>query len=227
MKVEEVMTKDVATVMPETPVKEVARLLVERHVSGVPVVDRDGRVLGVVSGTDILLKERGSTGRRGGLLARLAGRDTGEAKARARVASEAMSSPAIEVSPAASVAEAAGRMIDHGVDRLVVVQHPLGRSDEGRLVGIVSRSDLVRAFAREDAELELEIRTALERDFGVFPGQVQVSVAQGEVRLAGQVDFKMTAELIESAAARVPGVVEVQSELTWRLKEPERAPSVA
>ncbi|HZC29899.1 MAG TPA: CBS domain-containing protein, partial [Gaiellaceae bacterium] len=153
MRVQDVMTKDVAAVLPGTPLKEVAQLLVDRKVSGVPVVDGDGCVLGVVSETDLLVKERGAPRRRGGPLAWLVDPiEIGQRlKLEARVAGEAMSAPAVTISPLRSLAAAAESMLDNRVNRLPVVR-------DGKLVGIVTRADLVQAFARSDAELVQEIR---------------------------------------------------------------------
>ena len=140
------------TVEPLTPLKEVARLLVERRVSGVPVVDDDGTVVGVVSEGDILVKERDRQSP-ASLLGHLLEWDEGNRLRReARDAADAMTGPAVTIRPSRSVSEAASLMLDRSVNRLPVVdQH-------GKLVGIVTRADLVRAFARSDEEIEREIR---------------------------------------------------------------------
>src|ERR671936_785351 len=114
MIVADVMTTNVVKVRPSMPLKEVAELLLSRGISGVPVVDAEGRVLGVVSETDILAKEQGAI-ERAGLLHRLLSPDTRseQAKVEATTAAEAMTSPAVTVSPHATVAEAATRMLEH------------------------------------------------------------------------------------------------------------------
>jgi len=216
MKVKQVMTTAVATVGPTTPLKDVARLLERRRISGVPVVDRDGTVLGVVSEGDVLAKEQGSieTARR--LWQR---RDQEHAVRRVKrgavTAGEAMTSPAVVIGPARAVATAARIMLDRGVNRLPVVE-------EGRLVGIVTRADLVRAFARPDADLEREIRTeVLEQAMWIASDQVEVSVAEGVVRLSGIVETQADAEVMARLVERVPGVVSVTSDVGWRMRAPE------
>ena len=100
MKVEDLMTQDVVTVTAGAPLKEVAAMLVERDISGVPVVDETGNVLGVVSESDILYKERERGSGRGGLLRHLRrGNRELETKLAARTAGEAMTSPAAAVWP--------------------------------------------------------------------------------------------------------------------------------
>jgi CBS domain-containing protein len=139
--VEQLMTAPVVTVPANRSLKEVALLLVEHRISGVPVVE-DGTVLGVVSEGDIVAKERGATTPApDGLLAWLFGNDEEiTAKLAARTAADAMSSPTVTIETWRSAATAAALMTDRGVNRLPVV-------DRGRLVGIVTRADLVRAFA--------------------------------------------------------------------------------
>jgi CBS domain-containing protein len=209
MKVQDVMTKDVRTVEPQTGLKDAARLLAELGISGLPVVV-DGAVVGVVSEADVLVKERGVQPPHHGFVGLLfsEGVDIGE-KLRAVTAGEAMTSPAITISPGRPVSEAAGKMIDANVNRLPVVD------EDGRLVGIVTRADLVRAFVRADEEIAREIREdVVLKTLWIAPEQVTVSVAHGFVRLSGRVGSESDAELVASLARRVPGVVSVESALS-------------
>jgi CBS domain-containing protein len=217
MRVEELMTKRVKTVAPGASLKQVAALLIENGISGVPVCDVDGRVLGVVSEADVLLKEQGVE-RAGGRLARLIapGNDQEIAKAEARTAGEAMTAPAITINPFRSVHEAGRLMLEHGINRLPVVR-------EDRLVGIVTRADLVRAFDRGDDAIAQEIRVELlERSLWLEPEAVAVEVERGQVTLRGEVEGRSDAQLIERLVARVVGVVGVTSELTWRVDDTSR-----
>jgi CBS domain-containing protein len=211
MKIKEIMSRDVVTVTTDTSLKQVAEILADRGVSGLPVVDNDGFVVGVVSEADILFKERGPSTRRG-VFACLLDRHgvEGQLKLEARTAGEAMTSPAIVIAPQQSVAEAAHIMLDLRVKRLPVL-------DDGRLVGIVARSDLVSAFARPDEDIEREIREdVLEHTLWLRdPDAITVAVKDGTVKLQGTVDTPTDAELVEVFAAKVPGVVEVGSSLTW------------
>jgi CBS domain-containing protein len=210
MKVQDVMTTDVATVDVGTPLRDVAAVLAEKRISGVPVV-AEGKVVGVVSEGDILAKERGAPRERGGIFGFLVGdRAAAELKLEARTAGEAMSAPAVTIEPERPVSEAAATMIDEGVNRLPVVD-----ADEA-LLGIVTRADLVRAFVRTDAELATEIREdVLLRALWIPPDNVQVAVAEGAVTLRGHVENRATAEMLPGFVQRVPGVVSVLCEVTW------------
>jgi CBS domain-containing protein len=222
MRVDEVMTRDVVTVPPEASLKDVAAALVEHGISGLPVCDDDGHVLGVVSEWDILVKERGVRRHRGGSLAWLVdGTSYAEVrKATAHTAGEAMSSPAVTIGTYRTVAEAARMMLERGINRLPVV-----RGD--KLVGIVTRADLVRAFMRSDTEIGREITEEVEQTLWISPEEVQVEVEGGDVMLKGQLQARSDAHLLARLASRVPGVVEVHSELTWRVDDiGRRAPHI-
>jgi CBS domain-containing protein len=208
MIVADVMTTEVVKVRPSLPLKEVAEVLIAGGISGVPVVDAEGRVLGIVSETDILAKEQGTI-ERAGRLHRLLSPDTRseQAKVEATTAGEAMTSPAVTIAPHATVAEAAATMLERCVNRLPVVDGP-------QLRGIVTRADLVRAFIRPDAEIAHQVQDeVLRRRLWIKPEDVRVSVEQGSVRLQGHVESKKVARKVESLVRELPGVVEVDSYL--------------
>jgi len=212
MRVDDVMTTDVATVTPGASLKDVARILVERDISGVPVMDADGDVLGVVSEADLLAKERAEPPTRGGPLAWLV--DPIEVierrKLGARLAGEVMTSPAVTIAPYRNLATAAGIMLDNRVNRLPVVS-------DGKLVGIVTRADLVRAFARSDAEVLEEIRQdVLGRQMLLDDYAVGVEIDAGDVVLSGEMGRRSQVELMPRLVARVAGVVGIENKLTWR-----------
>ena len=208
MRVRDVMTTDVATVAPDTDLRDVAALLVRMRVSGVPVVD-SGHVVGVVSERDILFKERPSDGIHRGLLAWVMDEGDLMLKVDARKAREAMTRPPVTIGASRSVADAAALMLDEGVSRLPVV-------DGGDLVGIVTRHDLVRAFARSDEEIWQEIDSdPLIRSYWRRPGDYDITVTRGEVTLTGKVGSKEEARLVEAFVDRVPGVLGLRSRLRW------------
>lgn len=210
MKVREIMTTNVFTVPADMPLKQVATRMLEYGISGLPVVDEEQCVIGVLSETDILYKER-TAPKRDGLVDWLVhyGEDPPAAKLNARTAGQAMTSPAVTITPRRSVADAAELMLELGIDRLPVV-------DAGQLVGIVARADLVRAFARGDEEIELEIRRdVLVAKLWLDPAEVKVHVEDGYVTLEGRVDDEGVAEQILNCTQRVPGVVSVEPRLTW------------
>lgn len=205
MKVRDLMTEDVVTVSPQTPLKEVARLLTEWRISGAPVVGVEGYVLGVVSEADILWKEEPGRRRRMEWLHALD--DRGRMKSSAVDAGEAMTTPAVMIDENAFVSDAARLMLDRGIKRLPVVS-------KGSLVGIVTRSDLIRAFARRDEEIEREIRDdVLMHAHWIPPGSIQVTVDKGRVRLLGEVETPDLADSVRFFVERVPGVVSVDSRL--------------
>ena len=157
MNVSHIMTTNVVSARPDASLKEVAELLVEHGISGLPVVSGDGEVVGVISEADLLVKQQAARPRRKGWLASfLDSTDAREQlKLDARIASEAMTTPAITIAPHRTLSAAAQLLLEHRIDRLPVVQ-------SGRLVGIVTRADLVRAFARSDEEVAAEARTEVE-----------------------------------------------------------------
>jgi CBS domain-containing protein len=219
MRIGQLMTTNVISVAPDTPLKEVAHLLVTHGISGVPVCDPDGVVLGVVSEADILRKEQGIDTDLPPLLSWVVGRLDGElAKVTARTAGEAMTAPAIIARPTQQVAEVARLMIDRSINRVPVAA-------DGKLVGIVSRADLVRAFARSDEEIEREIREdAIFRTLLLLPEQLGVTVRDGRVGICGYVEREPDAHALVQHVQRVPGVLHVDSDLQWRSEpRPERA----
>ena len=217
MQISDLMTTDVVTTTADTPLRDIAQTLLEHEISGMPVCDDSGAVLGVVSEGDILFKERGRLDPRGGFVGWLLGsRPERELeKAQARTAGEAMSSPPITAAPFESSAAAARRMTEEGINRLPVV------AMDGRLVGILTRTDLIRAFVRPDHVIATEIRDdVLRRVLWLAPGVIDVDVRDGEVDLAGELDTEAETEVLEKLVAKVPGVVSVRSAVTFR---PERA----
>jgi CBS domain-containing protein len=211
MKINEIMQRDVVTVAPEASLKDVAALLVEHRISGLPVCLADGRVVGVISEADIVRKEQADDFASNAFLGRLLDKayDDGNRFA-ARTAGGAMTSPAITVHSTDDVAQAAHLMVERQVNRLPVV-------DGARLVGIVTRSDLVRAFDRDDAAIRREIEEdVLRSTLWIEPETLEIGVENGVVELDGCVETKTIAEIIRAFVRRVPGVVDVTSRLTWR-----------
>jgi CBS domain-containing protein len=217
MKIAEIMHRDVLTVTPETSLKDVAALLVRHRISGVPVVGPDGRVVGVVSEADIVLKEQGFEVELGSFLGRLLDDAYGDNdRFDARTAGDAMTSPAVTASPTQSVYEAARLMATKKVNRLPVVQG-------SRLVGIVTRADIVRAFQRDDDEIEREIaQDVLLETLWIDPEPLEIRVEDGVVTLGGTVETKTIAQIVAAYVRRVPGVVAVHSELGWHVEDTGR-----
>ena len=222
MTVRDVMTKSVVTVKESTPLKDVAGLLVEHGISGVPVMDDTGHVAGVISEADFLFKELGPGAIQERRLERLFGPSkttrAQRAKLVATTAGEAMTSPPISIRTSATVAEAARSMTSHAVNRLVVL-------DDDRLVGIVTRADLVRAYVRSDEELVETIRQdVLLRILWLDPAAFHVKVTHGVATITGHVERRSTADMVESTIAMVPGVVRVNADITWSLEDSDIKP---
>jgi len=209
VKVKQLMHDDVVAVERETPLKVVASLLVEHRISGVPVVDADRKVLGVVSEADIVVKEQATKPGSRILDWLLGGGHLEPERLAARTAEEAMSSPALTVGAGTEVFQAARLMTEKGFKRLPVVD------DGGALIGIVTRSDLVRAFARSDDELASEIDEMVHLTLLIEDERLHVHVHDGEVHLSGTLERRSDAELLPRFVARVPGVVDIRSTLRW------------
>ena len=213
MRVADVMTADVYTTTPETPIRTLARRLGEHGVAGMPVIGDDGSVIGVISEADVLAKARRQPEDAGrtALSRLLHPRPTQEPLKRdARTVAEAMTAPAVTIESFASLATAAARMLEHGVNRLPV-------TERGRLVGIVSRADLVRAFARSNDEVLADVREQVElhQALNGESDLVKVDVNDGEAVLTGAVRRRSDAEALPRLVRLVPGVVDVRSELSW------------
>lgn len=211
MKIKDVMTKDVVSVSTDMLLKDAARKLVEHGVTGMPVLDVAGDVVGVISEADIIAKETQPRARRRALDWLLEPRDHWlDDRFAARTVAEAMSAPAITIAADSTVAEAANIMVGEGVNRLPVVTG-------GELVGIVTRADLVRAFSRSDDEIRTEVRDeVISRVFWLDPTHFVVGVQDGVVSISGQVETEADVRLLPELVRRLPGVVAVEAKVTPR-----------
>ncbi|MFD4573553.1 CBS domain-containing protein [Streptomyces sp. NPDC058417] len=216
--VRDVMSNAVVTVQAGTPFKEIAHLLLEYDITAVPVVDAANRPVGVVSEADLLQKmwgrqesETGETGT-GGTGGDGPGADSPgpgpvarPAKTWATDAAGLMTSPAVSAREDWSVVDAARVMARHGVKRLLVVD------EAERLIGVVSRSDLLRIFVRSDQAIRTEIvEEVLVRTLGEAPSALQVDVTHGQVVLSGRLSSGASVEALEELCRSVDGVVAVE-----------------
>jgi CBS-domain-containing membrane protein len=213
-RVRDVMTSDVVTVDEHASFKEIAALITGRRVSALPVVDADGRVLGIVSEADLVLKEEFPEGPAGGRLFQGRRQREDRAKAAGDTAAELMTSPAVTVGPDATVAEAARLLHRHGIKRMPVVD------PAGPLLGIVSRADLLKVFLRSDADLARAVRQeVLLRAMWMDPDTVVVDVRDGVVTLTGQLERRSLAPIVVSLVRGLDGVVEVVDRLTYEVDD--------
>lgn len=217
--VSDLMTASVVRVRRETGFKEIARLLAEYDITAVPVVDDDDRPVGVVSEADLLRKEAGQRDPTG-LLPVLHPRPTDRAKAEATTAEGLMNSPAVTARPQWTVVEAAQVMERHHVKRLPVVD------EADRLVGVISRADLLRVFLRGDRAIRDEIsRDILVRTLGIAPSAVTVHVVDGRVSLDGTVERKSLVPVALRLCRGVDGVVDVSGNLGHEIDDTVLAPA--
>lgn len=204
MQAREMMSTPVITVRPEALLKEVAGLMIARAVSGVPVVDRDGRPLGMISESDFLAREEYGLGN--GVLDRLADRlgVGGDAKLHGRTAGDLMTGPVITARPDTTARELGHLMATHTVNRIPIVE-------DGRIVGIVTRADVVRTLIRPDDAITAEVRWRCEHELWISPDDLRVETRSGVVALTGTVETRADAELAKRWARAVDGVVDVEA----------------
>jgi CBS domain-containing protein len=207
--VSDVMTRDVVTVAPGTGYKEIADLMVHRSVSAVPVVDARRRVLGVVSEADLLAKlEYADRVPRHPLAVRRLPEPL-RTKASGDTAAELMTAPAVTVAPTETVTRAARLMEAARVKRMPVVDA------DGRLVGIVSRRDLVRLYTRPDHDIRAAVRDGVMRSLWIDPALLDIRVRDGVVALSGRLDRHSTCAIVVAFTHALPGVVDVVDDLTY------------
>lgn len=203
------MTRDVIHVPPGMPFKEIVRTLAENDVTAVPVMDASGRPMGVVSEADLLRKSADQAGQ-ANLMPTPPLEAWERAKAEGARAEELMSAPPVCARRDWTVVEAARLMEVQNVKRLPVVD------ETDKLVGIVSRRDLLRVFLRHDAAIREEInQDVLHRTLGIAPSGVTVKVREGQVTLDGSVEVKSLIPVIERLCRTVDGVVSVSEHLAY------------
>lgn len=218
MRVREIMSSPVITTRPDAGFKEVVETLLDNDISGMPVVDSAGDLLGMVTEADLVTKEAYGRRRRRplGLIAEyLRGHDPQWVrKASALTARQLMTTEPLTVAPDDQAGVAGRALLEHGRKRLPVVEG-------GKVVGIVARSDLIRSFLRPDDELQADLDRLLG-DALRAPEEHRVtgSVKHGIVRLKGSVRWPSDARVLSAAAGGIPGVVDVDVLITAREADP-------
>ncbi|PBC67608.1 BON domain-containing protein [Streptomyces sp. TLI_235] len=207
--VHDLMTREVVTARPDTPFKSVVALFHRNDITAVPVLDDEDRPVGMVSEADLMRKEAVLPDPEGHTAGRwLPPKD--RARAEAETAGGLMTSPAITARTGWSVPEAARQMDKHKVKRLPVVD------EAGRLVGIVSRRDLLEVFLRHDVAIREEIvHDVLGEILRTSPEDVRVTVQDGVVTVAGRLPRRSLIPIAEQLCRAVDGVVAVHQTLDW------------
>jgi CBS domain-containing protein len=207
------MTTPVVTIGPATPFKEIVARLAEHRVSAVPVTDA-GLVLGIVSEADLLLKEEHPDPDAHLPLIWTKRRRAEHDKAAATTARDLMTVALVSITPEATAAQAARRMHSAGVKRLPVL------GEGGRLVGIISRSDLLKVFNRPDQAIRREIiDEVIVGEFTMDPDRFFIQVHEGVVVLGGRVERRSLLPLLVRAVRGVEGVVQVEDRLAYDLDD--------
>lgn len=214
--VKDVMTTSVVAVKRNAGFKQIVSVLRRYRVSACPVINDAGRVVGVVSEADLLYKE--ANGRMPAGLIRLRWKLGEESKVNAVTAGRLMTSPAVTIHPDASVAVAARVMQDRWIKRLPVV------SDDGLLIGIVTRSDVLSVYERRDDDILTEILAdVLAAEFGLDASAFDVTVTSGIVTISGVTDQPATALELVARLRNVEGVVAVRDRLS--IAQPGTSPA--
>ena len=211
MQLRDLMTTSIVSIGPEAPLKEAARRMIEAGVSGLPVTTAEGNLIGVITEADFVKTEAGRrVEKRSRLLGWLFDRDRVLPDGELTVA-DVMTGEVVTLPPGADHAEAARLMEKSRIKRVPVVE-------DGQLVGVVSRRDILRAFNRADVEIIDELQNHVMRKIlWIDSSAVRVTCVDGNLRLAGQLETRSDAQLLVEFAKRIDGVVSVKDDLTWEV----------
>lgn len=210
----DLMTAEVVTSPPETPVMALVRLFTDRGVSAVPITDTSGTLLGIVTERDLIRRLADEDERPAGWLARLTDRPNARAERYARshgaTAREVMTGRVVTVAPDATANHIAHLMEQHGIRRVVV-------AEQGRLLGMVTRTDLLRALVADqppegevsDERIRAAILAAMQRESWADTLHVTVDVRGGEVEFYGFSRSASVQRALRVLAENVPGVGKV------------------
>lgn len=211
MKIRDLMTRDVITIDPDASLKEAARRMIEARVSGLPVTEDDGNLVGIITEADFVASEADRRRKTPAGLLRFIYKEV-ELPHEEVLVQDVMTTELIVIGPDADHSEAARLMQREGVKRIPVV------GDDGELVGLVSRSDILRVFARSDQEIIEEIQDHIMRHvLWIDPECVEIRSSEGNVVLRGRLDTSSDADLLAKLSARVDGVVSVAAHLDFEV----------
>jgi len=224
MKAADVMVTDVITVKPDNEVQDVAALMLAHHISAVPVVDEKGALVGIVSEGDLLRRDEASTGHeRNWWLKLLMSRESLAAeylKEHARKVADVMTRQVVSTTPDAPVTDIASLLECHRIKRVPIVR-------DGKVVGIVSRANLIQALATfrkkavapqsvADTELREQVVARLKTEPWVHPNLINVTVTDGTVDLWGVVGSAVEKQALRVAVEVTPGVKAINDNVLVR-----------
>jgi CBS domain-containing protein len=220
MKAQDIMTRDVTTVRPDTSVRDIAGLMVEKHISGVPVLTEDGKIIGIVSQSDLMHRAEVGTERKHKWWFRIFADSNAlareYAKAHGLKAHDIMSRYVVSVRDDAELRDVADILDNHRIKRVPVVQ-------EGRLVGIITRGDLVRALSQvqitkavkklDNAALHKTLHDRIRVEW-IDPSYISITVNEGVVQLWGFVETVDQRNALRVLIEETDGVTRVDDRLS-------------
>ncbi len=214
----EIMSSPVITVSPDTPFRNIVAMMLQHGISGLPVVDEDGRLLGIVTEADLLLKEEephaqpalipwhGSSLRLERILDR-------HRKFEGMMAGDLMTENVVTATEETSAHQLAHLMLAREINRIPILH-------DGRIVGIVTRADILKLFTRGDQALLEAVREVLVRDLWIDPKGLSISCLNGIVAVAGEVDRRTDRDLLFRWIKSIDGVVGVNvDQLEFRIDD--------
>jgi CBS domain-containing protein len=214
----EIMSRPAITIRPETPIRDIVNLMLRFGISGLPVVDAQGRLLGIVTEADVIHKEAEPSpsppaipwhGRSLWLERRV----DRYRKAMGTTARDLMTENVVTAGEETSVRDLAHLMLSRGVNRVPIVT-------EGRVVGIVTRADILKVFVRSDEALVAAVRDALVHDLWIDPTHLTIACTGGVVTIAGKVDRRSDRDLAVKWIRSIDGVIGVEAGgLTFRIDD--------
>lgn len=209
MKLSQLMSTGVITIGPDAPLKEAARRMIEAGVSGLPVTDEAARLIGIITEADFVATEADRRKKKRAGLLRFVYRDE-EMASQQKLVKDVMTRDVKTLGPDEDHADAARVMEKHGIKRIPVVD------DDGVLVGLLSRSDILRAFARPDRDILDEVTEHLMKEIlWIEPSRVRLTCVDGNVHLEGRLETRSDVNLLVELTRRVDGVVSVSDNLSF------------
>jgi CBS domain-containing protein len=211
--VKDIMTTSVVAVEEMTSFKDIVDVMHRKHVSAVPVLDSTGQVRGVVSKSDLLLKEAIPESEREFHISPERRRE--QNKVAGIVAADLMTAPAVTVPATATVEEAARYMYRHKIGRLPVID-----ALSGHLIGIVGRADVLAVYRRSDADIRADVvKGVIKDEFAMDPARFDVKAKDGRVIIEGTVEKRSQISPLVNAVRYVEGVVSVQDRLAYEIDD--------